>query len=69
MAVKPIPFFGLALPALLEVNKAISESIEKIHETTGTVGFFLIGLHAIAALFHHYFVRDNTFKTYVAMSR
>jgi cytochrome b561 len=24
------------------------------------VGYYLIGLHALAALFHHYVVRDNT---------
>ncbi len=24
------------------------------------VGYFLIGLHAAAALFHHYVMRDNT---------
>jgi cytochrome b561 len=24
------------------------------------VGYFLIGLHALAALFHHYVSRDNT---------
>lgn len=59
---KTIPFFGLELPALIAPNKELSEWIENIHETTGTAGYFLIGLHAIAALFHHYFVGDNTLK-------
>lgn len=26
----------------------------------GTFGYFLVGLHAAAALFHHYVERDNT---------
>ena len=26
----------------------------------GNVGYFLIGLHAAAALFHHYVTHDNT---------
>jgi len=26
----------------------------------GTTGYFLIGLHAVAALYHHYIKRDNT---------
>jgi cytochrome b561 len=26
------------------------------------VGYWLIGLHAAAALFHHYIVRDNTLR-------
>jgi cytochrome b561 len=57
---KPIPFFGLQLPALIEPSKTNAELIKTIHETAGTVGYFIIGLHAAAALFHHYFVRDNT---------
>jgi len=57
---KPIPFFGLHLPALIAENKTLAESIKEIHETGGTVGYFLIGLHAAAALFHHYVKRDNT---------
>ncbi len=57
---KPVPFFGLHLPALISENKSVADSIKEIHETGGTVGYFLISLHAAAALFHHYFVRDNT---------
>lgn len=57
---KPIPFFGLQLPALIAENKDLSRSIKEIHETIGKAGYFLIGLHAAAALFHHYVVRDNT---------
>lgn len=58
----PIPFFGLHLPPMIGPDEALKETIEEIHETFGTVGYFLIGLHAAAALFHHYFVRDNTLK-------
>ena len=57
---KPIPFFGLQLPALLSENKALAEVVEEIHELVGTAGYYLIGLHAAAALFHHYVLRDNT---------
>ncbi|MFJ2550217.1 cytochrome b, partial [Pseudomonas sp. NPDC087612] len=31
------------------------------HELAGVVGYWLIGLHAAAALFHHFISRDNTF--------
>lgn len=55
-----IPFFGLHLPALTSADKAMAEWAEEIHETIGTIGYYLIGLHAAAALFHHYFMRDNT---------
>ena len=57
---KPIPFFGLQLPALIGENKALADTIKEIHETGGTIGYYLIGLHAGAALFHHYIKRDNT---------
>jgi cytochrome b561 len=58
----PIPFFGLQLPALINESKALADSIEEIHETGATVGYFLIGLHATAALYHHYFLRDDTLR-------
>lgn len=57
---KPIPFYGLELPALIAKNKEVADLIKEIHETGGTIGYFLIALHAAAALFHHYVVRDNT---------
>jgi cytochrome b561 len=57
-----IPFFGLHLPALTGENKQLAETAEEIHELIGTVGYFLIGLHAAAALFHHYVLRDDTLK-------
>lgn len=57
---KPIPFFGLELPALIGENKDLAEQIEELHETVGTAGYFLIGLHTVAALYHHYFMHDNT---------
>jgi len=59
-AAKPVPFFGLQLPALVSENKALPDAMKEIHETVGTIGYYLVGLHAAAALFHHYIKRDNT---------
>ncbi len=59
---KPIPFFGLQLPALIDESKYLAELIKEIHAAGGTVGYFLIGLHATAALFHHYVLKDNTLR-------
>lgn len=59
---KPIPFFGLELPPLVGPDKALSRAIREVHETVATAGYFLIGLHAAAALFHHYVVGDNTLR-------
>ena len=57
---KVIPFFGLELPALIGIDKPLAGNLEDIHALIGTIGYYLIGLHAAAALFHHYLVRDNT---------
>lgn len=57
---KPIPFFGLHLPALIGEDKELAKFIKEIHATIGEIGYYLIGLHALAALYHHYVQRDNT---------
>jgi cytochrome b561 len=36
--------------------------LKEIHETIATVGYFLVGTHVAAALYHHYIKRDNTLK-------
>ena len=59
---KPIPFWGFSLPPLIGENKELAETLEEIHETIGTVGYFLIGIHTLAALYHHYFMHDNTLQ-------
>lgn len=57
---KPIPFFGLELPALIGENKPLAKQLKERHETVGTLGYYLIGLHVGAALVHHYIKRDDT---------
>ena len=59
---KPIPFFFVQFPALVNESKSIALWAKELHETGGTIGYFLIAMHAAAALFHHYFVRDNTLR-------
>ncbi|MBO0614121.1 MAG: hypothetical protein RL122_689 [Pseudomonadota bacterium] len=57
---KAVIWFGLELPALIAPNEGLVELLEEIHVTAGTMGYFLIGLHALAGLYHHYIQRDNT---------
>ena len=59
---KPIPFYGWQLPALIAENKGLAETVKEIHEAGATVIYSLVGMHAIAALHHHYFLRDNTLR-------
>ena len=55
-----ISFYGMQLPMLIGQDKTLYKSLKDIHETVATAGYFLIGLHAAAALFHHYLIHDNT---------
>ena len=57
-----ISLLGLQIPPLLGPDKALSKTLKEIHEAGATAGYFLIGLHAAAGLFHHYFLRDNTLR-------
>ena len=64
-----ISFYGLELPSLVNENKEFFTLFKRIHERFATVGYFLIGLHAAAALFHHYFKRDKTMNLMVPWLR
>ncbi|MDP2761148.1 MAG: cytochrome b [Sideroxyarcus sp.] len=57
---KVIPFFGLELPALINVDKELAKQIKEVHEFIGTAGYYLIGLHVAAGLYHHYIKHDDT---------
>jgi cytochrome b561 len=59
-AAKPIPFFGLELPALIGENKELAKSLKEIHETIGVLGYYLVAVHVLAALYHHHIKKDNT---------
>lgn len=59
---KVIPFFGLELPALISPDKDLGKQIKEIHVLVATFGYYLIGLHMLAALYHHFFLKDNTLK-------
>ena len=57
-----IPFFGLSLPPLIGQDKDLAERLEDLHKTIGEAGYWLIGLHALAAVFHHYVLKDGTLR-------
>ena len=66
---KPIPFFGLELPALVGPDKALAGDFKELHETIAVLGYWLIGLHAVAALFHHYVRRDDVLRRMLPQRR
>lgn len=60
---KPLPWFGLfEIQLPIVESEHYAELFEELHETGGTIGYFLIGLHAVAGLYHHYVRRDDTLK-------
>ncbi|MHA3904990.1 cytochrome b [Castellaniella sp. WN] len=54
--------WGIALPALTGVDKALGGAVIDTHKLIANVGYALIGLHALAALKHHYISRDDTLR-------
>lgn len=58
----PIRFFGVPLPPLAAPNELLADRTKALHETLGTVGYWLVGLHAAAALLHHYVLKDGALR-------
>lgn len=52
--------YGLAMPFSQTARPALSASLNHWHTVLAPVGYWLIGIHALAALVHHYIFRDNT---------
>ena len=55
-------FFGIALPVAATPDVNLQHGLKEVHEIVANAGYYLIGLHAAAALFHHYVMRDNTLE-------
>lgn len=52
--------FGLVMPHAAEANFDRVDLLKEWHSILANLGYFLIGIHALAALAHHYFWKDNT---------
>lgn len=57
-----IPFTGLELPSPLPRDPALHESMEEVHGWVGTIFYYVIGLHILAALWHHFVRRDDALR-------
>jgi cytochrome b561 len=55
-----VPFTDIALPPLLAPDKPLAHRLEDLHGTIGEAFYWVIGLHIVAALYHHFWVRDDT---------
>ncbi len=55
--------FGLTIPSpLAECSKATGALVDQIHNITAWAIIVLAGIHALAALIHHYVLRDNVLR-------
>jgi cytochrome b561 len=54
-----LPLAGTPLPALLAPDRVLAHTLQEVHETIGTVFYWVIGLHVLAALYHHLLRRDT----------
>lgn len=52
--------FGIVMPHAAEANFDLADTLKSWHVTLANLGYFVIALHAAAALMHHYFWKDNT---------
>jgi cytochrome b561 len=58
---EPLPLFGLfEIASPWTADRAFAHDVKEIHEALATGLMALIGLHAAAALAHHYILHDRT---------
>ena len=55
-----IAVWAFPLPAIAPESQGLAELAERIHILLGLSGYVFIALHAVAALIHHYLLRDDT---------
>jgi cytochrome b561 len=53
---------GLSLGHWVAKDEALSETLEEIHKALGNIFIALVVLHTLAALYHHYILKDSTFS-------
>jgi cytochrome b561 len=59
---KAFPLLGFDFPAILVRDRALTRLFHNIHEITAWALLGLIALHASAALFHHFVLRDGVLR-------
>lgn len=57
-----ITWFVIPMPAIAPVSEGIADFVGEAHEILGLSGYLIIALHAVAGLYHHYWLKDDTLK-------
>lgn len=58
----PVHFFGLTLPPLVGEDEDLADSLQAWHVNAAWALLVLATVHIVAALFHHFVVRDHTLR-------
>ena len=66
---RPFGLFGAAIPTIARPEKGLSHLFRGVHATSATILLILIGLHALAALFHGVVRRDGVMGTMLPIGR
>jgi cytochrome b561 len=61
----PLTLLGLDIAPWVGAAHDLGQLIMEIHTTLGNVILWLAGLHAMAALVHHYYLRDTVLKSMI----
>jgi cytochrome b561 len=60
---EPFMFFGLfSIPSPIAADRNLAHNVGELHETVAWVIIVLAGLHAVAALFHHFVAKDGVLR-------
>jgi cytochrome b561 len=57
-----VPFTQIAIPSLLAENEELAHQLEDLHGGIGEIFYWVIGLHVLAALYHHFVRGDDTLR-------
>lgn len=55
-----VPFTHFDIPLPFPHNQAITTTLRQVHVLLGTIFYYVIGLHVIAAFYHHVIRKDDT---------
>ncbi len=59
---KEVHFFNWTLPQWINPDPSIKKIFKELHEWLGNTIYFLIGVHALAALWQHYILKNDTLR-------
>ena len=67
---RPMEFFGLGIPPLIgEIARPLRRELRELHEWIGWAIIILASVHALAALYHHYVLKDRVLKRMLPAAR